>query len=135
MSQPAKPPHLSVVERAFSVYQTGSKAASWIFGAILLAFLIYVFLAVPHPTPAQCGLLRFLLSLTAGLFFLFFVGGLILQGQLLGFSVGAGGGAAIFFLMQFVVNPIPECSAKLSTGPEWNGGGNLGQLIETLRQQ
>jgi hypothetical protein len=90
--------------------QSGSKTASWIFGSVLIVFLMFAFFVV-HPTPLQCGIVRFFIALTGGLLFLFLVGGIVLQGKLLGFGVGAGGGVAVFFLVQFVVNPVPGCTS------------------------
>jgi len=113
LAEPIRPVDKSLLDRAVDAYQSGSKPASWLFGFGLLAFLMYVFFAVSNPTPSQCGLLRFFIALTAGLFFLFFVGGLVLQGQLRGLGVGAGGGVALFFLVQFVINPIPGCAIAL----------------------
>jgi hypothetical protein len=75
------------------------------------------------------------MSLAGGLFFLFLVGGLFLNGTLRGFGVGAGGGVAVFFLMQFVVNPVPGCTGPTAKGVEWTGGEQLGALIDTLRRQ
>ena len=133
MNEPAKPPDTTLLDQSAKTYQSGSKAASWVFGAVLIGFLMYSFIFMPHLTPAQCGMLRFFMALTAGLFFLFFVGGIVLQGHLKGFGVGAGGGVALFFLIQFVVNPVPGCVGPASKSVEWTGGQHLGSLIEMLR--
>ncbi len=135
MPDEKNPSDQNLLDKAFVAYQAGSPAASWILGILFSGFLVYVFVAVPHPTTTQCGLLRFFIALTGGLLFFFLVGGVALHGQLKGFSIGAGGGAAIFVLIQFVVNPVPGCTLDVHSGPEWNGGQNLGQLIDTLRSQ
>src|SRR5215471_4681170 len=111
MNELRKPVGTPLVEQTMKTYQGGSKAASWVFGAVLLVFLMYSFVFLPNPTAAQCGLLRFFIALAAGLFFLFFVGGLVLRGHLKGFAVGAGGGVALFFRVQFGVNPVPGCTS------------------------
>jgi hypothetical protein len=75
------------------------------------------------------------MSLAGGLFFLFFVGGVALHGQLKGFGVGAGGGVTIFFLMQFVINPVPGCGGPAQKNVEWNAGHQMGELVDSLRQE
>ncbi len=130
-----KPDKPSVLDRVSKFYKEGSATPSWIFGVLFAGFLIYVFFAVPHPTPTQCGLIRFFMALAGGLLFFFLVGGVFLEGQLKGFTIGAGGGAVVLVLMEFVFNPVPGC-VKLAIGtPDWSGGQQLGELIDTLRRE
>lgn len=119
-------------------YRSGSPMASWIFGAVLLGVLVWAFLFVPNPTGAQCGMLRFFISLAGGLFAFFFVGGVVLQGKLAGFLTGAAGGFALFLLLQFVFDPFQGlCTGggKDAELKEWRGGQRLGSLVETLNNR
>ena len=120
-------------EQLLRSYRKTSAAASWIFGIIFVAFFIAVFFFVPNPTATQCGILRFVMSLTAGLFAFFFIGGVVLKGKLAGLAIGATGGFVLFILMQFVYDPIPDCQSRSRAGlKEWRGGQRLGSLIDTL---
>jgi peptidoglycan hydrolase-like protein with peptidoglycan-binding domain len=84
----------------------GSVVASWIFGSALLALLIVIVFALPEPSPFQVGLIRVLVALAAAFLSYFFVGNVVLRGNLFGLSIGSGGGFAIFILLVSVVNPL-----------------------------
>lgn len=90
--------------------------AAWVFGSILLIFLISVFFFTPCLSPDQRGILRFLMALAGGLFAFFLVGGVVLEGKVKDLAISAAGGAAIFVLIQFVVNPFPDqrCNPQTS---------------------
>jgi hypothetical protein len=124
-----------LLEQLSKAYKKGSSPASWIFGTGFVVFLICVFFLVPKPSPTQCGIIRMFMALAAGLFTFFLVGGVVLQGQLKGLAIGAGGGAAVFVLMQFVFNPVPGCVRVATIGHVWDGGQQLGELVDTLRRQ
>jgi hypothetical protein len=84
--------------------------AAWIFGSLLLVFLMAVALLIPDPTHGQMSLFRFFMALLAAFFSYFFVGHIALRGRILGQSVGAGGGFALFVLVQ-VLDPFAIRSA------------------------
>lgn len=93
--------------------QSASPIASWIFGSILIVFLIASVFFIKEPSAFQCGVVRFLMSLTAALFAFFFVGGVVLKGKLRDLAISATGGFVLFILMQFVYDPLgPQCSAS-----------------------
>ena len=87
-------------------HQSGNAKASWVFGGLLLAVLVVVLFALPEPTPFQRDITRYIMALLAAFFAYFFVGGVVLQGNLAGHIVGAGGGFALFILVAFVVTPF-----------------------------
>lgn len=89
-------------------YQSSSTAASWIFGSILLLFLILIVFLLPNPTSFQKDTIRFLMALTGALFSIFFVGGVLLKGSLGGLAVSATGGFVLFILLQFMYDPFKE---------------------------
>jgi peptidoglycan hydrolase-like protein with peptidoglycan-binding domain len=84
----------------------GSVVASWIFGSVLLALLIVIVFVLPEPSPFQVKLIRVLVAFAAALLSYFFVGNVVLRGNLFGLSIGSGGGFAIFILLVSVVNPL-----------------------------
>jgi hypothetical protein len=86
--------------------RSGSATASWIFGGLLLAVLVFVLFCVPEPTPFQRYITQFIMGLLAGFFAYFFMGGVVLKGTLAGQVVGASGGFALFILVAFVVTPF-----------------------------
>lgn len=88
------------------INQSQSAKASWIFGGLLLLFLIMVVFLVPNATGTQQGVIRFLMALTAALLAFFFVGGVLLHGTLRGLAISATGGFVLFVLIQFVFNPF-----------------------------
>jgi hypothetical protein len=83
----------------------GNVIASAVAGGILLIFLIVVTFLLPDATTFQRGVIRFCIALAAGFSATFFVGGVVLQGQIFGNQIGAGGGFVLFILVQFFVNP------------------------------
>jgi hypothetical protein len=125
---PDKPPFPTQLERAVPThprfpgtpaglhpvlkrFRDSASLASWIFGGLILLFLMsVVFVEIG---PEKFPIVRFLMALSAALLALFFVGGVLLQGTLKGLYVSATGGFALFILIQFVFNPfeilpIPE---------------------------
>jgi hypothetical protein len=75
--------------------------ASWVFGSLLLAFMLGVFVFAPISLPNfKQRLLAFLSALLAGFFAFFFTGtiGLSLAGRT-GLTLQATGGAAAFVLV------------------------------------
>ncbi|HYX71210.1 MAG TPA: pentapeptide repeat-containing protein, partial [Nitrososphaera sp.] len=85
---------------------------------------------IREPTAFQCGVVRFLMSLTAAIFAFFFVGGVILNGKLRDLAISAAGGFVLFILMQFVFDPLgPMCSSsKREEKPQ------ISQAMEQLRK-
>ena len=104
--------------------------AAWIFGSILLLFLILAFFLVPCLSSDQRGILRFLMALAGGLFAFFFVGGVVLEGKLRDLAISAAGGAAIFVLIQFVSNPFPDkpCNQPIVESTGQLNSGNFNQV-------
>lgn len=84
----------------------GNVAASAIAGGAILVFLAIVVFIMPEPTAFQRGVLRFFIAVGAAMLSTFFLGGVALQGSLAGSKVGAGGGFALFILIQFVFDPL-----------------------------
>lgn len=82
-----------------------SKLASWIFGSILLAFILVVFFIAPDSLPQfKQRLLAFICALLAGFFTFFFTGTLGVNiggsaGRFGQISVQAVGGVAAFVLV------------------------------------
>jgi hypothetical protein len=96
-----------------------SAAASWIFGAVLLIFLIVIVFLIPNASDTQKGIIRFLMALAAALFAFFFVGGVLLRGTVKGLFISATGGFVLFVLIQFVFDPFKLSSAsKDGTNPQ-----------------
>ena len=93
-----------------------STIASWIFGSLLLLVLIAVLFLRPNLSPDQRPILRVLMALAAGFFAIFFVGGVLLNGTLMGLALSATGGFVLFILIQFVFDPF-EIRSK-STGDQ-----------------
>jgi hypothetical protein len=92
---------------------TASKAA-WIFGSGLILFLIGVFISGPCLTGLRRTLLLFFMSLTAGLFAFFFLGGIVLKSNLKGVIISASGGVALFVLIFFYA-PLPALERCVET--------------------
>ena len=90
--------------------------ASWIFGSLLLLVLIGVLFFRPNLSPDQRAILRLLMALDVGFFAIFFVGGVLLNGTLMGLVLSATGGFVLFILIQFVFDPF-AIGAK-STGDQ-----------------
>lgn len=95
-------------------YQATSPIASWIFGGLILAFLMIIVFAPVEPS--KFPIIRFLMALSAGFFAVFFVGGVLLRGTLNGFFISATGGFVLFVLIQFVFDPFRVLPSTLS-GP------------------
>ncbi|MEK6337214.1 MAG: hypothetical protein AABM67_20015 [Acidobacteriota bacterium] len=82
-----------------------SRLASWIFGSILLVFILVVFFLAPNSLPQfKQRLLAFICALLAGFFAFFFTGTIGVNfGGSLGktgqFSIQAAGGAAAFVVV------------------------------------
>jgi hypothetical protein len=81
-------------------------AASWIFGSLILVFLIITVFALPNPTDSQRGIIRFLMALSAAFLAFFFVGGVLLKGTRPGLAISATGGFALFVLLVAFVDPF-----------------------------
>jgi len=84
----------------------GDVIASAIAGGAILLFLAVIVFVMPEPTDFQRGILRFFIAIAAAMLATFFLGGVVLQGNLAGSKVGAGGGFALFILIQFVFDPL-----------------------------
>jgi hypothetical protein len=85
-------------------FHDSAPLASWIFGGLILLFLmLVVFVEI---NPGKFTIVRFLMALSAAFFALFFVGGVLLQGTLKGLYISATGGFVLFILIQFVFNPF-----------------------------
>ena len=84
----------------------GNVIAAAIAGGAILLFLAVIVFVIPEPTDFQRGVLRFFIAIGAAMLATFFLGGVVLQGNLAGSRVGAGGGFALFILIQFVFDPL-----------------------------
>ncbi|HEX6189212.1 MAG TPA: hypothetical protein VFZ40_14120 [Pyrinomonadaceae bacterium] len=94
-------------------FEESAGIASWIFGGLILLFLmLIVFVDID---PIKFPIVRFLMALSAGFFATFFVGGIILHGTLRGIAFSAAGGIALFILIQFVFDPFQVLPARSST--------------------
>jgi hypothetical protein len=87
-------------------FHDSASLASWIFGGLILLFLMLVVFVDIHPS--KFPIVRFLMALSAAFFALFFVGGVLLQGTLNGLYISATGGFVLFILVQFVFNPFGD---------------------------
>lgn len=96
-------------------FRAASPTASWIFGSVLLIFLMVVFFK-GGLDPDQRTLLRFFMALTSAFFAVFFVGGVLLKGTLNGLYISATGGFVLFILMQFVFDPFN--ASRIQSGPQ-----------------
>jgi len=86
--------------------QRGNAVASWVIGGSLLIVLVVVLFFIPEPTPFQRDITRYIMALLAAFFSYFFLGGVILRGNLAGQIFGSSGGFALFILVAFVVTPF-----------------------------
>ena len=94
-------------------FEESAGVASWIFGGLILLFLmLIVFVDID---PIKFPIVRFLMALSAGFFATFFVGGIILNGTLRGIAFSAAGGIALFILIQFVFDPFQVLPTRSST--------------------
>jgi CheY-like chemotaxis protein len=85
-------------------FHKSAPLASWIFGGLILLFLMaVVFVDIQ---PSKFPVIRFLMALSAAFFAIFFVGGVLLEGTLKGFFISATGGLVLFILIQFVFDPF-----------------------------
>jgi peptidoglycan hydrolase-like protein with peptidoglycan-binding domain len=96
----------------------GNVIASAIAGGAILLFLAVVIFVMPEPTDFQRGVLRFFIAIAGALLATFFLGGVVLQGNLAGSKVGAGGGFALFILIQFVFDPLKIQTIAADTAPQ-----------------
>src|SRR5436853_5599043 len=99
-------------------YQATSPIASWVFGGLILVFLMVIVFA--RIEPDKFPIIRFLMALSAAFFSLFFVGGVLLRGTLNGLFLSATGGFVLFVLIQFIVDPfkvLPSASAQPGATP------------------
>jgi hypothetical protein len=94
-----------------------STIASWIFGSLLLLVLIGVLFFRPNLSADQRAILRLLMALAAGFFAIFFVGGVLLNGTLMGLALSATGGFVLFILIQFIFDPFAIRSKSTSDQP------------------
>lgn len=93
--------------------------ASWIFGSLLLIFLVAFCFIIPEPTPSQAQIMHFIMAALSGFFAYFFVGDAVLKGNIKGQKLAAGGGFALFLVMQFLVDPSELRSAAGAFFPNW----------------
>ncbi len=99
-------------------YQASSPIASWVFGGLILLFLMMVVFVPIEPT--KFPIVRYLMALSAAFFAIFFVGGVLLKGTLNGLFISATGGFVLFILTAFVFDPfkvLPTASAVPSPSP------------------
>ena len=96
----------------------GNVIASAITGGAILLFLAVIVFVMPEPTGFQRGVLRFFIAVAAAMLATFFLGGVVLQGSLAGSRVGAGGGFALFILIQFVFDPLKIQTVAADTAPQ-----------------
>lgn len=103
-------------KRTRKAFHESATLASWVFGGLILIFLmLVVFVEVP---PSKFPIIRFLMALSAGFFAYFFVGGVLLKGTLRGLFISATGGFVLFILIQFVFDPfqvLPTSAISTST--------------------
>lgn len=100
--QPNKTP--SAINHPLKKFHDSAPLASWIFGGLILIFLmIVVFVDIQ---PNKFPIIRFLMALSSAFFAFFFVGGVLLEGTLKGLYISATGGFVLFILIQFVFNPF-----------------------------
>lgn len=103
-------------------FHDSATSASWIFGGLILLFLMLVVLV--EIDDSKLPIVRFLMALSAAFFALFFVGGVLLQGTLNGLYISATGGFVLFILVQFVFNPF-----AVITTTEVDKGGNTNNAV------
>src|SRR5580704_15709549 len=73
---------------------------SWIFGGLLLLFILGVFVWAPNKLPPfKQRLLAFICAILAGLFTFFFTGVMGLTGRIGDWRIQATGGVAVFILV------------------------------------
>ncbi|MFC5477774.1 peptidoglycan-binding protein [Massilia suwonensis] len=96
----------------------GNLVASAIAGGAIMLFLAVIIFVMPEPTTFQRGVLRFFIAVGAAMLATFFLGGVVLQGNLAGSKVGAGGGFALFILIQFVFDPLTIQTVAADAAPQ-----------------
>jgi putative peptidoglycan binding protein/glycosyl hydrolase family 46 len=96
----------------------GNVIASALTGGAILAFLAAAVFVMPEPSDFQRGVMRFFIAISAALLATFFLGGVVLQGNLAGSRVGAGGGFALFILIQFVFDPLKIQAVTADAAPK-----------------
>ena len=99
---------------------------SWIFGGLLLVFILGVFIWAPNSLPPfKQQLLAFICALLAGLFAFFFTGIIGLTGRIGDWRVQATGGIGVFILVLWwwFSDRAPVKAQKISAPdapePEW----------------
>jgi hypothetical protein len=96
----------------------GNLVVSVIAGSAIMLFLAVIVFLMPEPTAFQRGVLRFFIAVGAAMLATFFLGGVVLQGNLAGSKVGAGGGFALFILIQFVFDPLQIQTVAADAAPQ-----------------
>jgi peptidoglycan hydrolase-like protein with peptidoglycan-binding domain len=103
--------------RATYVHSKGNVVASWVFGSFLLVILLAIIFILPEPSDFQRSLIRFFMALGAAFLSFFFVGGVVLRGNVAGQAIGGGGGFVLFILLQFLVDPFAIKTRVADTAP------------------
>lgn len=85
-------------------FHESAPLASWIFGGLILVFLmVVVFIPIE---PDKYPIIRFLMALSAAFFAFFFVGGVLLESTYKGLFISGTGGFALFILIQIFFDPF-----------------------------
>lgn len=94
---------VTVRNMALTVKARDQRWAAWIFGTLLVLYLMVVALLLPEPAPFQEQVLRLLMASLAGFFSYFFLGAIVLKGRVdsIGKTITATGGFALFSLVYF----------------------------------
>jgi hypothetical protein len=101
-------------------YKKQATIAAWIFGGVLILFILAVFFLFECLSDDRRSLLRFVMALLSAFFATFFLGGVVLRGKILDLAISATGGIALFVLLITFVNPIPasRCGGREEVGLE-----------------
>ncbi len=82
--------------------------AAWVFGGLLLLFLLAIFFVIPEPTTMQWRILCFVLATLSGFLSHFWGGRISLKGKVIGSKVTAAGSVAIFLVVLITFTNMPE---------------------------
>ncbi len=82
----------------------------------LIVILVWLAVSIPNPTESQVATIRFLMAVCGAAVSTVLFGHLAVKGTLHRFHISATGPMAVFFLLQFVANPIRLVSPSPPTG-------------------
>lgn len=113
MSNSEKTSRTGKRQHADRPFAKSAAAASWIFGLVIVGFLMLIVIYV-DVDPGKQPIIRFLMALAAAFTASFFLGNVVLKGTVGGMQISAAGGIALFILIQFVFDPFRVLPSRSS---------------------